>query len=83
MLAIDVAVVIGAAALGLGGLLGLRALWRRIKPEVRGRENARAEAAAWVRRCHFCKKPTDPAVDLFIETHWYHRTCNRNERASK
>lgn len=81
MLAIDVAVVVGAVALGLGGLLGLRALWRKTKPEVQGKENARAEASEWARRCHFCKKPTDPAVDLFIDPYWYHRACNRNERS--
>lgn len=79
MLAIDVAVVVGAVALGLGTLLGLRAYWRKTKPEVRGEENARAEAAERARCCHFCKKPTDPAVDLFINPYWYHRGCNRNE----
>ena len=80
MLAIDLAVMAGVIALGLGGMLGLRAIWRKAKPEVQGRENAREEAAAWERRCHFCKKPTDPAADLFIEPYWYHRACNRNER---
>ena len=82
VLAIDVAVVVGALALGLAGAITLRVLWRKSRaevPEVRGAENARREAEANARRCHFCKEPIDPAVDLYIEPHWYHRACNRHE----
>jgi hypothetical protein len=79
VLEIDLAMALGAVAMALAGALGFRAYWRAKRPEIRGAENARDEGAVHSRRCHFCKKATDPAVDLFIQPFWYHRACNRNE----
>jgi hypothetical protein len=79
VLEIDLAVALGAVALMLAGALGFRSYRRSKRPEIRGAENARDEEAMHSRRCHFCKKATDPAVDLFIQPFWYHRGCNRNE----
>ena len=76
---IDGLVVIGAAGIILLGIFGIRAVRRRIRPEIVGAENAQAVMARGLRRCHFCGKHTDGRVDVFANEVWYHYACFLNQ----
>lgn len=56
---IDGFVVIGAAGVILLGILGIRALRRRVQPEIAGSENAHEVMEQKRRRCYFCRKHTE------------------------
>jgi hypothetical protein len=79
MLLVDGLVVMGAAGAVLLGVLGIRALRRRARPEIAGSENAQEVMEQSRRRCHFCRKHTDTRVDVFVNGRWYHRACFLNQ----
>jgi len=79
MLLVDGLVVMGAAGVVLLGILGIRTLRRRVRPEITGSENAQDVMEQGRRRCHFCRKHTDVRVDVFVSGVWYHRACFLNQ----
>lgn len=79
MLLIDGLVVMGAAGAVLLGILGIRVLRRRARPEIIGSENAHEVLEQGRRRCYFCRKHTDAHVDVFANGVWYHRACFLNQ----
>ena len=76
---IDMLVGMGVLGALILGILSIRALRRKARPEILGRENASGVMAESQRRCRFCRKPTDPRVDIFMQKAWYHRTCFLNQ----
>ena len=83
MLLVDGLVVMGAMGAVLLGVLGIRALRRRTRPEITGSENAQDVIEQGRRRCHFCRKHTDARVDVFVNGVWHHRACFLNQAAEE
>lgn len=81
MLAIDVAVLVGAAVLMvaaagvIGGRLGPRLEARRRR--LRGEDNAAQERQRLAERCMVCGAAIDPAHDVWDAGRWWHRACYR------
>lgn len=85
MLLIDTLVVIAVLGVVIFGALSIRAVRRKAKPEIVGAENAEEVIASGLRRCQFCRKDTDPKIDIYSMGRWYHRTCflNRDNKANE
>jgi len=94
MLAIDVALLVGLIALGVGavGLIGWRrrqrhaAERRRMALREKGAENAKKAEIEEELVCVECGKPINPDTDLYIGSvkngAWWHRKCYRGVIAS-
>lgn len=85
MLLVDALIAAVAIAVIVTGTLRIMSYRRKKVPEIQGADNAREALATSRRRCHFCKKDTDPRKDVFANDSWYHRDCflNNNEQKGK
>ncbi|HEX3758214.1 MAG TPA: hypothetical protein VHW23_05890 [Kofleriaceae bacterium] len=81
MLGIDIALLVGGAALlvavaaVVGGRLGPRLDDRRRRQQ--GERNAEQERRRLAELCTVCGTPIDPAHDLWDADQWWHRACYR------
>lgn len=79
MILIDILVLLVAVGAVAAAGVGVRSVYRRRHPELRGGENADEAAARRARRCAFCLKVTKVEEDLFVDKKWYHEDCYRTE----
>jgi len=81
MLGIDIALLIGGAALLvaaaalIGGRLGPRLDARRRR--LQGQRNALQERRRMDERCAVCGDSIDPVRDVWDASRWWHQTCYR------
>lgn len=81
MLGIDIALLVGGAALVvvaaalIGGRLGPRAEARRRRRQ--GQANAEQEQRRLEERCSVCGASIDPVHDVWDAGQWWHQRCYR------
>lgn len=83
MLLLDVFVTVGVIGIVILGGVAVRNMRRKANPKIQGAENADKETAIGMRRCGFCRKVTNPTIDIYMRANdkWYHRSCyNQNEK---
>lgn len=82
MLGIDIALLVGGAALVvaaaalIGGRLGPRLEARRRR--LQGQRNAEQERRNMAERCAVCGDSIDPVHDVWDASRWWHQACYRD-----
>lgn len=76
---VDGLAVVAALGVALLGFVALRVFQRKVTPEITGAENAEKNRKAGIRKCNFCRKMTNPDVDIYTNNLWYHTGCYNNQ----
>lgn len=79
MAILDGVVVVVVIGLVLLGAAAIRQVKRKATPEISGTENANHVKRVGLRRCEFCRKDTNPDIDLYVDKRWYHIDCYTNK----
>lgn len=83
MAIIDGLAVIAALGFILLGIAVAKRARERAKPEITGAANAEQAKRDGKRRCGFCRKSTNPDVDVYVDNTWYHLSCYTNTQDKK
>ena len=84
-LVVDLVFVLTAIGIGLVGGTYTWRFWkkdrskdrdvREAKMKAQGEDNREELELENRRKCHFCKKVTNPDKDVFLSGLWYHKEC--------